>query len=121
MKIALASLLFVVGCGSSTIDSETQWSVTLGNWETPTCEGTMTLTPTESKDSDAAKFVGSWTCGSFGRQANAEIRPDGRVFLDLETSPGFLNGVRGTLADDDAIAGDILLDGQTVSFAAYRQ
>jgi len=113
--------LFLVGCGGSISDGETSWSVTLGNWETPTCEGTMSLAPTVSADTNLSRFVGEWKCGAFEREAHAEIRPDGRVFLDLETSPGFLNGVRGTLADEDAIAGDILLDNEQVPFAAYRQ
>jgi hypothetical protein len=118
----LLLLAFLVGCGGSTInEGTTDWSVTLGNWESPTCEGAMRLAPTASADTSLARFVGEWKCGTFERVAHAEIRPDGRVFLELETSPGFLNGVRGTLADDDAIAGDILLDGQQVPFAAYRQ
>lgn len=110
--------LFAVGCGTSLppSDGTTDWSVTLGNWETPTCEGTMKLAPAAD-----GRLTGSWACGTFGVAAHADIRTDGRVFLDLETSPGFLNGVRGTLADDDAIAGDILLDGSLVPFAAYRQ
>lgn len=78
------------------------------------CEGTMRTT-------GLARVSGQWTCGTFGRAVSGEIRPDGRVFLDLETSPGFFNRVRGTMADTDAIAGDILLSDVDVHFAAYRQ
>ena len=117
--------LFVVGCGGSTlpVEGQTDWSVTLGNWETPTCEGTMKLAPNPEVEPRGTPpmFVGTWTCGSFGQKAWGDILQDGRVFLTLETTPGSNNGVRGTLADDDAIAGDILLDGNLVSFATYRQ
>ncbi len=120
----LILLAFLVGCGGSSISTDTTtWDVTLGSWETPTCQGSMTLAPNQASEPNGqpAAFVGSWTCGKFGTQASGDIRTDGRVFLNLETSPGFLNGVRGTLAADDAIAGDILIDGNTVPFAAYRQ
>lgn len=116
-------VLMLVGCGSTVTEGTTEWSVTLGDWETPTCKGTMTLAPNTAVEPRGMPpaFVGSWACGSFGTQASGDIRPDGRVFLNFETTPGFINGMRGTLADDDAIAGDILISDQNVSFAAYRQ
>lgn len=118
MRYILLALL-AVGCGSS-VEGTTDWSVMLGSWETPTCEGTMHVTATPTPN-EPTKLAGTWKCGSYGSQATGTIEVDGRVFLDLETTPGFLNHVRGTLADTDAIAGDILLDGSLVSFAAYRQ
>lgn len=125
MKRLLLLALFLIGCGVARPLDEgtTTWSVKLGSWESPTCQGTMTLAPNHAVEQRGmpAAFVGSWTCGSLGGQASGDIRPDDSVFLNLETTPGFLNGVRGTLAADDAISGDILLDGQNVPFAAYRQ
>lgn len=123
MRTYILLALFAVGCGSSSlpVEGETQWSVTLGDWETPTCEGAMKLSASPSRDFvGQTDLAGTWKCGSFGQQASGQITPEGRAFLDLETTPGFLNHVRGTLEGDN-IAGDILLDGQTVPFAAYRQ
>lgn len=117
----LLLVAFLVGCGST--ENTTDWSVTLGNWETPTCEGTMNLAPNTAVEprSTPPALVGSWSCGTYGSKAWGDILPDGRVFLTLETTPGFNNGVRGTLADDDAIAGDILINDVITPFAAYRQ
>ncbi len=118
--------LFVVGCGEASlpVDSTTNWSVTLGSWEAPMCgNGTMTLRPSAQKApfEGATYLEGTWGCGVYGTAAHADIRDDGRVFLNLETEQGFMNGVRGTLEAGDAIAGDILLDDALVRFAAYRQ
>ncbi|RPH60017.1 MAG: hypothetical protein EHM89_09680 [Acidobacteria bacterium] len=118
-KILLA--LFLVGCGGSISDGETTWDVTLGNWETPTCEGSMRLAPTTSLDTNVEKLIGNWNCGVFRGQANAQIHPDGRVFLDLESNPGNFNGVRAAFEGDDAIVGNITFDDRIQPFAAYRQ
>ena len=119
-KILLA--LFLVGCGNSLpTDETTQWTVTLGNWETPTCEGTMTLSPAPSQDFvGQTDLVGTWNCGAFGHQASGQITADRRVFLNLESNPGNWNGVRGEL-DNDAIVGDIQFDDRTQPFMAVRQ
>lgn len=96
-------LLFLASC------AEDSWSVRIGEWEAPLCSG-------------RADFAepGTWECGPYGGAAYADFRDDGRVFLDLETTPGFLNGVRAKLEGHDAIAGDILLDDAIVPFAAHR-
>lgn len=123
MKYILA-LAFLAGCGASELPTTgtTTWSATLGNWEAPTCQGAITLKGSPSADfAGQTDFSGSWSCGSYGTQASGNLTPDGRVFLDLETAPGYLNRMRGTLAAPDAISGDILIDGQQVPFAAYRQ
>jgi hypothetical protein len=121
-KILLA--LFLVGCGNSLpTDETTQWTVTLGSWETPTCEGAMTLTPKAepSPFADAAMFSGTWQCGSFGSLADADFRTDGRAFLNLERVSGGWMGVRGTFEAGDAIEGDMLTPDGLIRFAAYRQ
>lgn len=121
MRYALIALV-LVGCGSTLppSDTTTEWSVTLGNWETPVCDGEMTLSPAPSLDTNVTKLSGTWKCGVFGHAASAQIFPDGRVFLDLESNPGNWNGVRGELADD-AIVGDIRFDDKTQPFAAFRR
>jgi len=108
--------LVLTGClASRPIDGQsTTWTVTIGNWESPHCDGKMTVA------AERSRLYGTWQCGRFGSRVSGEIRPDGRVFLDMETAPGFLNRVRGTMASDDAITGDILLDDVAVPFAAYR-
>lgn len=124
MRYALLTL-FLVGCGESSLptDGTTNWSVTLGAWEAPVCQGLMSLSPSHVAEPRGMPpaFVGTWKCGGYGGQASGDVRSDGRVFLSLETTPGFLNGVRGTLADDNAIAGDILLNYVVTPFSAYRQ
>ena len=122
MKLAILALV-LVGCGSSLppSDTTTEWSVTLGNWEAPVCEGTMALSPAPFADTLITKLSGTWKCSAFTGAAEAQIHRDGRAFLDLESNPGNWNGVRGTLVDNDAIVGDITFDDRIQPFAAYRQ
>ena len=114
-------IAFLVGCGES--EDTTQWSFTLGAWEAPMCRGTLTLSPDKERPSafEGVNMIGTWGCGVYGTEAHADLRTDGRAFLELETYPGFLNAVRGTIEADDAIVGDMLLNDAQVRFAAYRQ
>lgn len=116
----LILVLALVGCGSSLPTSDTtSWSVTVGNWETPVCDGRMTLSPAESRDTLITRFAGTWRCGVFTGSAEAQFHGDGRAFLDLESNPGNWNGVRGELAGD-AIVGDITFDDRIQPFIGYQ-
>lgn len=102
-KLLLA--LFLVGCGETT----TNWDVRIGEEASPLCTGSMALDQNVS---------GTWSCGTFAGGAKSDfLRVPGMSFLNLETAPGFWNGVRG-VGDDKSIDGTILLDGAETPFAA---
>lgn len=119
---ALLTILFLVGCGSfEPADGQTTWNVSLGSWETPTCEGVMRVALSPSPDfAGQTDMSGTWSCGAFTGQAAGQLFADGRAFLNLESNPGNWNGVRGELSGD-AIVGDIRFDEKTQPFVAVRQ
>lgn len=106
MRAIIAVVFLVI----SACDNGDTWSVRVGEWEAPICTGVASL----------SEPSGTWMCGRYGGSAHADFRDDGRVFLDLETAPGFLNGVRARMEGDDVISGDILLDNEIVPFVAHR-
>lgn len=123
MKTTLLILTgLLIGCGENTPLNETTYRVALGSWQAPMCTGAMTLTPNTVPEPHGMPpaFVGSWNCGSYGTRASGTINPDNSLFFDLETTPGFLNRINGTLVGD-AISGSITLNGRQVPFVADRK
>lgn len=100
-------LLFLVGCGSEA----TNYDVRIGALDPPQCKGYMQL------DGDS----GSWRCEFIGGKALLDTSTPGTVFLNLETTPGMLNQVRGSWIQGGGISGQIFLDGDAVTFLATPQ
>lgn len=99
--------LFAIGCGSEA----TNYDVRLGALDPPQCEGYLQL----SGDS------GTWRCEFIGGAAHLDLTTPGVVFLNLETTPGMLNQVRGEYVAGGGISGQMYLDGTAVTFLATPQ
>lgn len=123
MKRLVLVLLLLAGCDDGYLAGTTEWRVHLGG-DDPICSGSMQLEgflPTQ--DMQVAKFDGTWECeGWYAGRAVADLREDGMIFLDLETTPGSFRGVRATYSGSPRreIIGDILITEQ-IPFAAYMK
>ena len=99
--------LFLVGCGDA---AGTNYDVRIGALSPPQCAGYMHLDET----------TGYWRCEFIGGDVHLDSSTPGILFLDLETTPGSFSRVRAMRVGED-ISGQILLDGDTVTFIATRQ
>jgi hypothetical protein len=120
MKRLLLLALFAVGCDDGYLTGDTEWRVQLGTL----CSGSMQLDGLDpTQDQQLVKFEGTWTCdGWYAGRAVADLRENGMMFLDLETTPGAFRGVRAqyTGGSRREIIGEMLIAVQ-VPFAAYMK
>lgn len=106
MRYAILALL-LAGCADDAIN----YDVRIGALDPARCKGYMQLTGD----------TGTWRCEFIGGEVRRDdSRPD-VVFLHLETTPGFFSEVRGAYGADDAISGQIAIDGESVAFMAVPQ
>lgn len=123
MKTTVLIALLMFGCGDALIPEATErWSLSVGTWEAPTCVGEMRATRAVDNFANAT-LTGTWTCGEgTGGDARMELLTDSRVFMDLETQPGFWSHVRARVIDEHGpvIAGDIMWDGFPIPIFAFK-
>lgn len=106
-KILLALGFALLGCD----EGGTNYDVRIGALDPPQCKGYMHLGDTS----------GYWRCEFIGGAADLDLTTPGTVFLNLETTPGMFNQVRGAFVDGGGISGQIFLDGDSVTFLATKQ